>query len=326
MHRIVDHIRKTATDLLNSGTVEMVVGYARGTLPMSSRPFVARTPKEAAQLWWDDFCVMNLATFIPRKSNRRIAVLAKGCDSRSLIVHHREGQIDLTDTITVLGVPCDGMLDAERICRAAAGSGRIESVHVENQMVIVRGPDLEMTLPRQDLLREACCECRHSNPVIAHEWMGVPIPRDSGPSVNKHLAQLEVLAPEARIAFLRELFSPCIFCFACRQACPLCYCQTCFVDKAKPLWMSGSIWGTDALNFHFVRAFHLAGRCTDCGACESACPVQIPVRVLARKLAREIEKTHGYEAGMVLDALSPEVLFRPDLHEAQAEGQMPPPK
>jgi hypothetical protein len=59
---------------------------------MSSYPFLAQTPEEAEALWWDDFCVMNLAKFIPVKRNQKIAVIAKGCDARNLIVHHLEKQ------------------------------------------------------------------------------------------------------------------------------------------------------------------------------------------------------------------------------------------
>ncbi|URW87892.1 4Fe-4S dicluster domain-containing protein [Blautia wexlerae] len=28
--------------------------------------------------------------------------------------------------------------------------------------------------------------------------------------------------------------------------------------------------------FHIIRAFHVAGRCTDCGECDRVCPQGIP--------------------------------------------------
>jgi Fe-S oxidoreductase len=52
------------------------------------------------------------------------------------------------------------------------------------------------------------------------------------------------------------------------------------------------------MTFHFLRAYHCAGRCTDCGACERVCPVGIPVRELTRKLNKDVFELFGWEAGL----------------------------
>jgi formate dehydrogenase subunit beta len=42
--------------------------------------------------------------------------------------------------------------------------------------------------------------------------------------------------------------------------------------------------------FHFLRAYHCAGRCTDCGACERACPVGINMRQFTKKLEKDCQE------------------------------------
>jgi formate dehydrogenase subunit beta len=73
-----------------------------------------------------------------------------------------------------------------------------------------------------------------------------------------------------------------------------------------------SIDRTDTRTFHFLRAYHCAGRCTDCGACERACPVGIKVRQFTKKLEKDVLELYGYETGLSLDQRPPLDTYRPD--------------
>jgi Fe-S oxidoreductase len=76
--------------------------------------------------------------------------------------------------------------------------------------------------------------------------------------------------------------------------------------------MGKSLDPTDVRTFHFLRAFHCAGRCTDCGACERACPVGIKVRQFTKKLEKDILDLYHFEAGMVLEGRPPMDVYLPD--------------
>jgi ferredoxin len=50
--------------------------------------------------------------------------------------------------------------------------------------------------------------------------------------------------------------------------------------------------------FHIIRAWHVAGRCTDCGECSRVCPQHIPLYLLNRKFIKDINEIYGeYQAG-----------------------------
>jgi Na+-translocating ferredoxin:NAD+ oxidoreductase RnfC subunit len=83
------------------------------------------------------------------------------------------------------------------------------------------------------------------------------------------------------------------------------------VDESRPQWVGKTIDPTDVRTFHFLRAFHLAGRCTDCGACERACPVGIKLRQYTKKLEKDIKELYGYEAGVNHDERPPLDTYRP---------------
>jgi ferredoxin len=88
------------------------------------------------------------------------------------------------------------------------------------------------------------------------------------------------------------------------------------VDESKPQWVGKSQDHTDIRTFHFLRAYHCAGRCTDCGACERACPQGIKVRQFTKKLEKDCLEMFGWEAGMTLDQRPPLDTFKNDDPEA----------
>jgi len=62
-----------------------------------------------------------------------------------------------------------------------------------------------------------------------------------------------------------------------------------------------------------MRAFHLAGRCTGCKACQEACPVDIPLGLLNRKVAKEVARLFGTpETGKDPTRPEPLTIFRRD--------------
>lgn len=54
--------------------------------------------------------------------------------------------------------------------------------------------------------------------------------------------------------------------------------------------------------FQVIRNIHVAGRCTDCGECERACPMNISLRSLTRGMYGIVDELFQYKAGMDKDA------------------------
>ena len=50
--------------------------------------------------------------------------------------------------------------------------------------------------------------------------------------------------------------------------------------------------------FQVIRNIHVAGRCTDCGECERACPVNIPLRSLTKEMCNIVNDLYRFRAGM----------------------------
>ena len=71
--------------------------------------------------------------------------------------------------------------------------------------------------------------------------------------------------------------------------------------------------------FHIIRAFHVAGRCTDCGECSRVCPQHIPLHLLNRKFIKDINAFYGeYQAGAEEGSRAPIVNYTKDDIEPSA--------
>lgn len=306
MNRITEQIRTIAERLLRENVVDRVVGFERGSLPLKVKPLFARTPEEAKRLVWNGLCVMNPAALLGRTPGRT-AVVAPGCVSRNLVELLQEHQVNRED-LYVIGVPCPGQVDEKTLQELAPGP--IEQFEDQGEVVVVSGRDFKERIPRKEVLRRNCRICAHPNPVLFDELAGEPVAEPADRPEDPELAEWEALPPEERWARFQDLIRDCIRCNACRDACPLCYCSVCFVDEHRPQWCGKTGEEADVATFHLLRAFHCAGRCTDCGACEAACPQGIQMRILTRKLEKDVRELYGTEAGMDLDRLQPLCDFR----------------
>jgi formate dehydrogenase subunit beta len=307
MQAYTEKIREAAKRLLSEKSVDGVIGFRKGTLPLMNEPFFAKTPEQADLLVWDGNCGINLANYLPKIAGR-VAIAAKGCDSRNIVIHMLENQLK-REQVHILGIPCKGMIDKRRIFDALDGREALAAEENGGQ-VKVSGRGFEMSFERADYLQENCALCTHRNPVIYDELMGEPVPEQD---IDRYadIRKIEAMLPDEKRKYFEELVAPCLRCYACRNACPECYCPTCFVDESRPQWVGKTTDPTDTLTFHFLRAFHLAGRCTDCGSCERACPVGIKVRQFTKKLEKEVKELYGYEAGIVQDQRPPLDTFQP---------------
>ena len=92
--------------------------------------------------------------------------------------------------------------------------------------------------------------------------------------------------------WVKEL-EPCFKCYACRSACPLCYCTRCTVENNQPQWIPVASHSLGNLEWHVMRAMHLAGRCTDCEACFNACPMGIPINLLTKSMLQDVSDNFG---------------------------------
>jgi formate dehydrogenase (coenzyme F420) beta subunit len=295
-------LRKTAADLLTQKAVELVIGYGRSSSQEIVPVFVSR-PEQAQALEWNQDCTYNLVRYLtdPEVAVDKVAIVVKGCDLKSLVVLQSENQVQ-RERLTVIGMPCAGITDQAGRLLAKCGECPPDVYNPCRELCdLVIGEPVRKTGGGSTVSSGA----RNAG---KNDPGGQPN-ADDQPTPYGAVEQIDALGPTERRALWDGYFARCLRCYACRNVCPLCYCKECVFDQHDPRWVSPAAAVASNRSFHLIRAYHLAGRCVDCGECERACPVDIPLRRIHLKAAKVVEESFHFRAGLDPQAKSPLVAF-----------------
>lgn len=283
-NKITARLREECRQLLETGTVHMVIGFAPGSLPGRTTPVFISNPGDVEQLTWGPFCTANLVKYLleHRRPDGKTAVVVKGCDSRGIVRLLQDNQV-LREEIHVLGIPCRGQYDYRKLPGGAGveeETGRLEREYPAGI--------------NRELLLEKCVYCEHPTPVL-HDVLLDEAVESTGDAAGRfaEITALEKQSAAEKSSFWDAHFNRCLRCYACRNACPACTCRECVFDQQDPDWVSKRNNLSENTAFHLIRAFHVAGRCIDCGECDRVCPVNIPLRLLNRKIIKDLGELFG---------------------------------
>ena len=308
-----EQLVEKAVALLESGEVSCVLGWGAGEFGYDVTPTIFKNADEMqAGFVFNDFCGANFAKYLVSKTQKlegKILVFLKPCDTYSfnqLLTEHRFAR----EKVYAVGIPCQGMADIAKV-KAIAGDG-ITAVTFEGDSIAVTTlyNDEPVSVNTADVLLERCVNCKSKKHVAYDELLG-----DEGEVIASarfdEVARIEAMTPDERFAFWQNELSKCIRCNACRDACPACTCEKCVFDNP-----SSGVENKSPANsfeekmFHIIRAFHVAGRCTDCGECSRVCPQNIPLHLLNRKIIKDTNEFYGeYQAGETVNERGPLVSY-----------------
>ena len=294
-----------AKALLESGEVARVVGWKKGDFCYDPSPATFESVDELKDFVYDYFCGANLSKYLIQISKKegKTAVFLKPCDTYSfnqLVKEHRINR----ENVYVIAVECLAKLDIEKI--KAQGVTGVTGVEVVGKEVHVSSLYGDVTLNKPEVVLSKCETCQKTHQVkdeeiILHERPERDVDRFA------QVRELEAMTEDERFAFWREQLSKCIRCNACRNVCPACSCVKCVFDNpASGIAAKANDDTFEEQLFHVIRAFHVSGRCTDCGECSRVCPQNIPLHLLNRKFIKDINELYGeFQAGEEAEGKTP---------------------
>lgn len=300
MSDLVPTIQKVLAD-----GADLVLGWTKSSTAGVAVPSRFYTTGDAESAVFDSTCVHNLAVHLPRLKDKTVGIVAKGCDVRSIVELIAECEVE-RDRVKVIAVPCPGIIDVKKVWRCFGYGKKCEDA---GGQVAMEGK----TAAREEILLSKCRGCQDIRPVIYDEAVG-NLDGLSAPAPPPELAGLTqrfaAMTPAERREFWRQQFSRCIRCYACREACPMCFCRdVCTMQTREPHWAGGETDAVQSQMIQHIRVDHLAGRCTGCGECERACPVGIPLMLLMEEQNRAVKEMFGYQAGSDPAARPPLLVF-----------------
>ena len=294
-----------AKELLESGEVARVIGWKKGDFFYDNSPASFESVEELKDFTYDYFCGANLSKYLIQASKKegKTAVFLKPCDTYSfnqLVKEHRIKR----ENIHVIAIECMAKLDIEKI--KAQVDGIVTGVEVVGKDVKVTTTSGEKTLYKPDVVLVKCATCEKTHQVKDEE---IILHERPARDVNRfeEVEKLEAMTADERFAFWKSQLQKCIRCNACRNVCPACSCIKCVFDNpASGIAAKANDSEFEEKLFHVIRAFHVAGRCTDCGECSRVCPQNIPLHLLNRKFIKDIDGLYGeYQAGETDEGKTP---------------------
>jgi ferredoxin len=285
--------------------VDAVVAYKQGFDKLRATPCFITAPEQIDEVIWNPTCAQNLASYLP-SLKKKVGILVKGCDSRTIVQYMQEGLID-RNNVVIIGVPCTGVISVKKVLEKINHQVIEDVTFQANDTIVVKTASGETTMSLSDVSPDKCRTCLYPTPVLHDHLVGEPVQSDKSPdAVYKDVEEFEKKPLEERKAYWEKELDRCIRCYACRNACPMCVCQdSCIAESRDPHWISQKSNLTEKFMFHMIHALHLAGRCVECGECERACPMGIPVAMLKKKINADMRELFDYEPGVKVEDKPP---------------------
>ncbi|MBQ7236618.1 MAG: 4Fe-4S dicluster domain-containing protein [Clostridia bacterium] len=310
-----------AAALLSEGKVDRVLGWKSGEFSYDVTPAIFNNVEEMQKDFvYSDFSGANFSKYLVKETKKdgKVLVFLKPCDTYSfnqLLTEHRFDR----EKVYAVGIPCDGMIDENKI-KQAVGDGILSIVSENDTVKVETLYDGVKELNKSDVLSERCLNCKSKKHVAYDELIG-----EDGLVLDSNrfdeVAKLEKMTADERFAFWQNELSRCIRCNACRDICPACTCEKCVFDNPNSgVENKAAANSFEEKMFHIIRAFHVAGRCTDCGECSRVCPQHIPLHLLNRKFIKDINTVSGdYQAGAEVGSRAPLVNYtKEDIEPSEA--------
>lgn len=325
MEKIANKVRETARLALANGEVNKILGWKKGDFWYDSYPAFITEEEETASLIWDSFCVANLSKYLIEqlKEDIKVGFFLKGCDARAFNQLLKDNRVD-RDKVVIYGLPCSGMIDPEKVKKAGLAKGLLDVQRSEDEVVFIT-KEGEQKFPEREFSYDKCLTCQYPNPVVYDELLTEEVERNNTTEdLYQDVEEIEKMSPDERFAYWAEQFSKCIRCNACRNVCPACSCEKCIFDNSRANVAGKAKVDSEEQFFHIVRAYHVAGRCVDCGECSRVCPAGIPLAKLNRKIVKDITEFYGeHNAGVNPSLEAPLETFKLediDPFETRAKG------
>lgn len=303
-----------AKELLSAGEVARVLGWKKGEYEFDPEPAFFETAESLKNFVYNGFCGANLSKYMIEagKKEGKTLVFLKPCDSYSYNQLLREHHVD-REKAYIIGVGCKGKLAVSKL--PFEGIVQVSGAEYPNAAETLTVQTLYGTqsIAYKDAMLERCHVCKGKEHVVYDELLG-----ESCDTVDAdrfaEVERIEAMSPEEKFAFFQNELSKCIRCNACRNVCPACSCRKCVFDStAFDSEQKANTTSFEEKMFHIIRAFHVAGRCTDCGECSRVCPQGIPLHLFNRKFIKDINKLYGeYQAGSDLETKAPLTNFTLD--------------
>ena len=277
---VTDAVLARAKELLSNGTVNRVIGWEKGLFEDDQTPRIFTSVEELDKNFvYDEYSVATVSKYLIKETKKEGKILAflKANDTYSfnqLVKEHRVNR----ENVYIVAVPSN----------SEAQKGKIHVVYDE-----IMDSDGKITTKKE--------ESQEDKEAFNKERFEM-------------VAKLEAMTADERFAFWQNELSKCIRCNACRNVCPACTCEQCVFDNPKSgIAQKAAADSFEEKMFHIIRAFHVAGRCTDCGECSRVCPQHIPLYLLNRKYIKDVDEIYGeYQAGEDTETRAPLNTYKTD--------------
>ncbi len=316
----MQELKNRAIELLKNGTVARVLGWRIGENTYDPEPAFFDRVEAMEGFVYNNFCAANLSKYMIEagKLEGKTLVCLKPCDSYSYNQLLSEHRVD-REKAYIIGVGCKGKLSIENVKRAGV-KGILSVTDTDPLQVETLYGNTEV--PYKAAMLDRCHVCKGKEHVVYDELIG----ESQDTSTADRFAQvklIEAMSPAEKFAFFQAELSKCIRCNACRNVCPACSCRKCVFDSNKfDSAQKANVDSFEEKMFHIIRAFHVAGRCTDCGECSRVCPQGIPLHLFNRKFIKDINTLYGeYQAGADPEARGPLTSFTTEDAEPSVVSQ-----